>query len=71
MPKSKKEKITKDMQIGQIIEEYPKTFEVFERNGLHCVGCAIATYESIEDGAKVHGINVKRLLKELNNSVKE
>ena len=62
-------KITKDMPIGDVVTEHPETFEVFVKNGLHCVGCAAASFENLEDGAKAHGIDVKKLVKELNEAV--
>jgi hybrid cluster-associated redox disulfide protein len=34
-----------------------------------CVGCAVARFENIRDGATAHGINVEALLKDLNAAV--
>ncbi len=65
-----KEKITKKISIGDLVEKYPKAEEVLMKNGMHCVGCSIASGESIEDGAKAHGINVSKLLKDLNKIAK-
>jgi len=62
-------KITKDMKLGQVIGKHPETIEVFMKNGLHCVGCHVASYESVEDGALSHGIDVKKLIDELNNVI--
>ena len=63
--------ITKEMKIGEIVEKYPKTIEVFLRHGLMCFGCAIARFENLEQGAMAHGIDVDALLKDLNVSVAE
>ena len=70
--KSSKEKIkiTKKMKIGEVVEKYPETFEVFTKHGLHCVGCAVAAFENIEQGALAHGIEVKKLIDDLNKAVK-
>ncbi|MFH1209388.1 MAG: DUF1858 domain-containing protein [archaeon] len=62
-------KITKDMKLGYVIGKHPETIEVFMKNGLHCVGCHVASYESIEDGALSHGIDVKKLIDELNKVI--
>jgi len=62
-------KIKKDMSIVEIVSKYPKTVEVFQKHGLYCVGCAAANFETLEDGAKAHGIDVKKLLKDLNDVV--
>jgi hybrid cluster-associated redox disulfide protein len=58
--------ITKEMKIGEIVEKYPKTIEVFLRHGLMCFGCAVARFENLEQGAVAHGIAVEPLLKDLN-----
>jgi len=63
-------KITKDMSIIEIVQNYPQTIEVFARNGLGCIGCAAARFENLEAGAKVHGIDPDRLVEELNEIVK-
>ena len=68
---SKEKKITKQMKINEVIEKYPETLEVFERFGFHCIGCIAANFESIEEGAVVHGIDVEELLGELNKVVEK
>lgn len=62
-------KIIKTMTLGEVIEKYPKSVEVFMKYGLHCIGCSVATWETLEQGAKAHGIDGKKLdslLEELN-----
>lgn len=61
--------ITKEMSIKDIIEKHPETFEVFMKHGLHCVGCVAAQFETLEDGAKAHNIDVGALIKDLNEAV--
>lgn len=62
--------ITKNMSIASVIKKYPQTIEVFFEYGLHCVGCVAAEFDTIESGAKVHGINTTHLLHDLNNKLK-
>jgi len=59
-------KITKNMSIIEIVSKYPDTAEVFMKHGLHCIGCAAASFETLEDGAKAHGIDIKKLIQDLN-----
>lgn len=61
--------ITKEMPIGDVVRQYPTTIEVFMRHGLHCIGCAVAAFESIEEGATVHGIDIEALMNDLNIAV--
>jgi hybrid cluster-associated redox disulfide protein len=61
--------ITGTEPIGQVLKEYPQTLRVFLSHGLMCVGCAVARFENIRDGATAHGINVEALLKDLNEAL--
>ena len=63
--------ITKEMTFAEVLEKHPETVEVFLKNGLHCIGCPVASSESIEDGAKAHGIDVDKLIKEINKVIKK
>ena len=60
------QQITKEMPIGDVVQNYPQTIEVFLKHGLMCFGCAIARFENVEQGALAHGINVDALIKDLN-----
>lgn len=64
-------KITKDMGIIDIVQQYPETLQVFQKYGLGCIGCAAARFENLEAGAKVHGIDVDDFIADLNAAVAE
>lgn len=62
--------ITKDMSIGDVVQQYPETMEVFMKYGLHCVGCHVAAWETIEQGAMAHGVtDVDELVDALNEAI--
>jgi hybrid cluster-associated redox disulfide protein len=63
--------ISKEMSIGQVVQEHPETIAVFLQHGLGCVGCAAAHFENIEQGAKAHGIDINALIQALNAAVSE
>ena len=63
--------ITRDMSIGEVVQKYPVTVEVFLRHGLMCFGCAIARFENIEQGALAHGMDVDALIRDLNAAVSD
>jgi hydroxylamine reductase len=57
-----KKLITKDMLIAQLAEEYPTLVDVLiEDYGFHCVGCGMSQFESLEQGAAVHGMTNKEI----------
>ena len=61
-------KITKDMPIKEVVDKYQQTMQVFMMYGLGCAGCAIANFENIEQGSLVQGIDVKKLVADLNKA---
>jgi len=63
------QKITKNMSIVEIVQQYPETLQVFAKHGLGCVGCAAARFENLEAGAKVHGLDVNNFVEELNEAL--
>jgi hybrid cluster-associated redox disulfide protein len=62
-----KKKITKDMTFAELIEMDVGVAEKLAERGLFCGGCPMAQFETIENGALAHGINIDKLLEELNN----
>ena len=54
--------ITKEMLIGDILKICPNAAEILMDFGMHCVGCAVARNESIEEACLVHDIDVDELL---------
>lgn len=61
--------ITKDMTIGDVIKKYPSTVSALMSYGMGCIGCPSAQAESLEDAARVHGIDVEKLVTSLNQSL--
>lgn len=62
--------ILKEMTIGKVVREYPESIEVLMSFGMGCVGCPSAQAETIEEASKVHGIDVEKLIKALNEVAK-
>ena len=59
------------MLISGVTEKYPETIAIFLEQGLHCVGCSFAKEETIEEAAKVHQIDLEKLLDNLNKAIKK
>jgi len=67
----KKDKITEDMTIQEVINNYPETAMVFMKYNVGCIGCLAASFEKVKDIATVHGIDIKALVKDLNQAVQK
>jgi len=65
------QKITPGMTLGEAIQQYPETAEVMFKHGLHCIGCHISAFETIEQGATAHGIDPKKLIQDMNKAVEK
>ena len=67
-------KITKKSNLGELVSKYPKLGKVLaEDYGLHCVGCMAASFDTLEQGMKIHGYDnkeVEKMIKELNKKMK-
>ena len=54
-------KITKDTNIGEIVEKYPEVIDTLTGFGVHCVGCHVSPFESLEGGFKGHGMTDEQI----------
>ena len=66
-------KITKKTNLGLIAQTYPELAELLMTEyGLHCVGCFASGFDTLEEGAKIHGYDdadIEKMVKRLNSLV--
>ena len=53
--------------IADIMLNAPEAAPLFEEIGMHCLGCALATGENVEQACAAHGVNTEEFLGRLNN----
>ncbi|MCI6771248.1 MAG: DUF1858 domain-containing protein [Oscillospiraceae bacterium] len=58
--------ITKDMLIGDILDEEPGTAMFFFEMGMHCLGCPASRGESVEEACEVHGVDSDAIIARIN-----
>ena len=63
-----KKQITTSMTFAELMQ-YPEAVEILMKKGFHCIGCSAAAFETIEQGALMHGINPKELVEEINKKI--
>ena len=69
-----KQIVTKDMTIGDILKNHPEAVEIMLSYGLHCVGCQVQFWETLEGGCLGHGFDEKKindLVKDINAAITE
>lgn len=67
-----KKEITRTMTISDVVLLYPEVIPILLDNGVHCVGCNVSAYETVEDGFKSHGMNeeeINKVISKLNSKV--
>lgn len=60
--------ITKDMTVSEVLEMDDKYEDIFAKHLLSCAGCPGAQMETLEQAAEGHGIELEKLLADLNGA---
>ena len=64
--------ITKDTPVKELIDEHPDVQEILMEYGLHCAGCSFSEFDTLEDGAMIHGLDdedVGMIIKDVNSVI--
>lgn len=61
--------ITSEMKILDVVQNYPAAVRVLQRSGLGCIGCMMASSETIGEGIAAHGLDVDKIMAEMNKAV--
>jgi len=57
--------ITRETMISEILENCPEAMPKFQELGMHCLGCALATAETLEQACAAHGVDPDEFVIEL------
>lgn len=49
--------ITRETLISEIVENCPQAMPAFHAIGMHCMGCAMASGENLEQACAAHGVD--------------
>ena len=58
--------IEKDTIIADIMMSAPQTMPLFQGIGMHCMGCAMASGETVEEACNAHGVDVDKFVEHIN-----
>lgn len=53
--------INRDMPVSEIMEKSPKAVELLALYGIHCASCFFSGFDTLENGAKLHGLSDEQL----------
>lgn len=54
--------ITRTTLIAEIVENCPQAMPAFQAIGMHCMGCALASGETLEEACAAHGVDPDEFL---------
>ena len=57
--------ITRETNIGEIVENCPQAMPKFMEIGMHCMGCALASAETVEEACAAHGVDPDEFITDL------
>ncbi|MCL1835800.1 MAG: DUF1858 domain-containing protein [Oscillospiraceae bacterium] len=63
--------ITKDTIIADILEIAPESAPLFQSIGMHCLGCAMSSGETLGEACQVHEVDADEFLTKLLAYVKQ
>ncbi len=63
--------VTKDSNILEAARQYPVIGMVFRKYGLGCIGCMVASGETLGEGLSAHGLNADAVIAEINQLIAE
>ena len=63
--------ITKDTIIADIMNVAPNSVPLFRSIGMHCLGCAMASGETLGQACAAHGVDADEFLSKLEEFVQQ
>lgn len=64
----------KETILSEVMENYPKAGELLSLYDLHCANCFINSLDTLENGAKLHGmsdVEIEKMIDEINIELKK
>lgn len=55
--------------ISDIMTNAPETMPLFQAIGMHCMGCAMASGENLEEACAVHGVDADAFVEHVNDFI--
>ncbi|MGQ9631993.1 MAG: DUF1858 domain-containing protein [bacterium] len=59
-------KIARKMSVKETLKLHPDVVKVYDKYKMNCVSCMGSEADSVERAARMHGVDVEALLRDLN-----
>jgi len=60
-----------NMNIMKILSIHPKAAQILAKYHVGCIGCFAARSETLKEGLQIHGIDVGKIVRELEETYKK
>lgn len=54
--------------VAEVLLQRPRAARILVKHRMHCVGCAIAPFETVAEACEIYGVSLQDLLDELNDT---
>ena len=65
------ESLTASTTVADVLLKRPFAARILVNHRMHCVGCAIAPFETLAEACEIYGVSLEDLLAELNATTME
>ncbi len=55
--------------LEQLISQHPAAARVLLARRMHCVGCAVAAFETLQEACEIYGLSLDEVLQDLGDAV--
>ena len=55
------QRLRRELTIGDVLQEYPDAAPLLTEKGIHCVGCHVSPFETLEEGFRSHGMSEEEI----------
>lgn len=55
------QRLKRELTIGDVLEQYPAAAPLLTEKGIHCVGCHVSPFETLEEGFRSHGMSEEEI----------
>lgn len=63
--------ITRDMKTEDMLKMFPEAREIFEENGMLCMGCMCAEAETVEEALAIHCMDIDAVIDAINGRIRD
>ena len=61
--------LTADLTVTEVMDRWPQTIPVFFRYRMACVGCPIASFETLAEVAAIYGLDLDCFVSKLQQTI--